>query len=389
MKRLITSESVTEGHPDKVCDAVSDGILDAIISKDKKAKVAAECCVTTGFLLAMGEVTTTAYADVAAIAKKVVSDIGYNNSALGFDASSLAVMSAIHSQSPDIALGVNASKEKKEGNTDRFEEIGAGDQGMMFGYACKETEELMPLPISLAHALTRQLAKVRKDGSLKYLRPDGKSQVTIEYDGSVPKRVDTIIVSAQHDENVSMIKLHDDILKQVIQKTIDKKLLDDKTRILINPTGKFVIGGPYGDSGLTGRKIIADTYGGVASHGGGAFSGKDPTKVDRSAAYMARYTAKNIVSAGLAEKLSLQVCYAIGVSRPVALYIDTFGTSKINEEKLTEIIKKEFDFRVAAIIEKLDLLRPIYSQTSNYGHFGKPDLPWEKLDKVNDLKKYL
>ncbi|MCL2234350.1 MAG: methionine adenosyltransferase [Firmicutes bacterium] len=389
MKRLITSESVTEGHPDKVCDAVSDGILDAIIGQDKKAKVAAECCVTTGFLLAMGEVTTTAYADVSAIAKKVVSKIGYNKSELGFDSSSLAVMSAIHSQSPDIALGVNASMEKKGGNKDKFEETGAGDQGMMFGYACTETAELMPLPISLAHGLTRQLTDVRKDGTLKYLRPDGKSQVTIEYDRGVPKRVDTVIVSAQHDEDVDMKKLHDDIQKLVIQKTIDKKLLDKDTRILINPTGKFVIGGPTGDSGLTGRKIIADTYGGAAPHGGGAFSGKDPTKVDRSAAYMSRYVAKNVVSAGLANKLMLQVCYAIGVARPVALYIDTFGTAKIEEEKLLDIIKSEFDFRVAAIIEKLDLLRPIYSLTSNYGHFGKKELPWEQLDKVADLKKYI
>ena len=391
MKRLLTSESVTEGHPDKVCDRISDTVLDEILKQDPQSRVACETCVTTGLVLVFGEITTKGYADVEGIARRVIREIGYTEPGLGFDADSCSVMTAIHGQSEDIALGVDNSLEVKaqKGKGEDFNKTGAGDQGMMYGYACRETAVFMPLPIYLAHNLTRRLSEARKSGEIAYLKPDGKSQVTVEYVNGVPQRVDTVVVSAQHAEDVSQRQIRKDILEKVIQKAIDPKLLDKDTKYYINPTGKFVKGGPAGDSGLTGRKIIADTYGGVCPHGGGAFSGKDPTKVDRSAAYMARYACKNIVAAGLADKCEMQVSYAIGVAKPVSVYIETFGTGKIADEKLTGIVLKEFDFRPKAIIEKLDLLKPIYAGTSCYGHFGNEAFPWEKTDKVNDLKKYL
>ncbi len=389
MKRLFTSESVTEGHPDKVCDTISDSVLDEILTQDPDSRVACETCVTTGFVLVMGEITTNAYADVEAIARKAIKNIGYIDSALGFDALSCSVMTTIHSQSPDIAMGVDKSLEVKSGAGDDYDLTGAGDQGMMFGYACNETPQLMPLPITLAHALTRQLTKVRKDKTLNYLRPDGKAQVTVEYVNDLPVRVDTVVVSAQHDPDTDMAKLAFDIKEQVIKKAIPANLLDDKTKFYINPTGSFVVGGPMGDSGLTGRKIIADTYGGYCPHGGGAFSGKDPTKVDRSACYMARYVCKNIVASNMADRCEMQVSYAIGVARPVSVYIDTFGTGKLPDDKITEIVLKEFDLRPKAIIDKLDLKKPIYAKTANYGHFGNPDFAWEKTDKAHILQEYL
>jgi len=388
--RLITSESITEGHPDKVCDRISDAVLDEILRQDPMARVACETCVTTGLVLVMGEITTSAYADVSTIARKAIKEIGYTDPGLGFDSEGCAVMVAIHGQSPDIAMGVDVAKEVRGAKkaTD-YDKVGAGDQGMMYGFACNETRDLMPMPIYLAHKLTRRLATVRKQNILPYLKPDGKSQVTIEYVNGKPSRIDTIVISTQHSEGVPQDKIHKDIIDKVIKSEIDSKLIYNNTKFFINPTGKFVKGGPAGDSGLTGRKIIADTYGGICPHGGGAFSGKDPTKVDRSAAYMARYTCKNIVASGLADICELQVSYAIGVSKPVSIYVDTKGTGKLSDDKLTEIVVKEFDFRPAAIIEKLDLRKPIYSATSSYGHFGNSTFNWEKLDKVKDLKKYL
>ncbi len=389
MRRFITAESVTEGHPDKVCDKISDSVLDAILEKDPKSRVACETCVTTGFVLVMGEITTKEYVDVESIARETIKEIGYTESGLGFDYKSCSVMTTIHNQSDDIALGVDKSLEAKSGNGDKHDLVGAGDQGMMYGYACKETPSLMPLPISLAHDLTRKLASVRKSGELKYLRPDGKAQVTVEYVDGKPKRVDAVVVSTQHTEDITLEQLQKDVKSKIIEKCIDKKLLDKDTKYFINPTGKFVIGGPMGDSGLTGRKIVVDTYGGYCAHGGGAFSGKDPTKVDRSACYMARYVCKNVVASGLADRCEMQVSYAIGVARPISIYIDTKGTGKISDEEITKIVEKEFDMRPSAIIETLDLLKPIYKQTAAYGHFGQDSFPWEQTDRVNDLKKYL
>ncbi|KAI4453895.1 s-adenosylmethionine synthetase [Holotrichia oblita] len=389
MKRLFTSESVTEGHPDKVCDAISDSVLDALLSLDPNSRVACETCAATGFVLVMGEITTNAYVDVEAVARKTIERIGYNDRDLGFDSASCSVMTMIHNQSADIALGVDNSLEVKGGKGDSYDLTGAGDQGMMFGYACSETEELMPLPLTLAHKLTKKLTDVRREGVLKYLRPDGKSQVTVEYIDDKPARVDAVVLSTQHTADVDMEVLRSDIKREVIEKVIPAKYLDKSTKFYINPTGKFVLGGPAADSGLTGRKIINDTYGGSCPHGGGAFSGKDPTKVDRSAAYMARYACKNIVAAGLADRCELQVSYAIGVARPVSMYVNTFGTGKISDERITEIVAKEFDFRPKAIIDKLELRKPVYSQTTNYGHFGRSGFNWERTDKVEDLRKYL
>ncbi len=389
MKRLITSESVTEGHPDKVCDTISDSVLDALLEQDKNSRVACETCVATGFVLVMGEITTSAYADVEAIARKAIRDIGYTDSSLGFDSAGCSVMTMLHNQSPDIALGVDKSLEVKNGAKEDYDLTGAGDQGMMYGYACRETPSLMPLPISLAHAVTKRLTAVRKDGTLPYLRPDGKSQITVEYDGDAPKRIDTVVLSAQHSEQIDLETLKRDLRREVVEKALPENLLDKNTKYYINPTGRFTVGGPAGDSGLTGRKIINDTYGGYCPHGGGAFSGKDPTKVDRSACYMVRYVCKNIVAAGLADRCEMQVSYAIGVARPVSIYVDTKGTGRLSDEKLTEIVLKEFDLRPRAIIETLDLLRPIYAQTANYGHFGNSAFPWEKTDRVADLQKYI
>ncbi|MFY9283358.1 MAG: methionine adenosyltransferase [Miniphocaeibacter sp.] len=390
-RRLFTSESVTEGHPDKICDQISDAILDEIIKEDKDARVACECATTTGTVFVMGEITTSSYVDIQKIVRETVREIGYDRGKYGFDCDTCAVLTSINEQSKDIALGVDASLEYKEGDNDIYDEIGAGDQGMVFGYACNETEEYMPLPISLAHKLTRKLTELRKSKTLKYLRPDGKSQVTVEYIDDKPVRVDAIVVSTQHDPNVTTEQLREDIKNKLILKVIPAELMDENTRIFINPTGRFEIGGPMGDSGLTGRKIIVDTYGGFARHGGGAFSGKDPTKVDRSGAYMARYIAKNLVAAGLADKAEVGISYAIGVAKPVSIYVDTFGTGKISEERLAEIVDEYFDTRPAAIIDILDLRRPIYKQTAAYGHFGRDDLDlsWEKLDKVEELKKEL
>ena len=387
-KRLFTSESVTEGHPDKICDQISDAVLDAILEKDPNARVACETAVTTGMVLSMGEISTSCYVDIPSIARETVKNIGYDRAKYGFDASTCAVLTSIDEQSADIALGVDKSLEAKENNSDELDH-GAGDQGMMFGYACDETEELMPMPIALAHKLSIRLTKVRKDGILDYLRPDGKTQVTVEYDGDKPVRVDTIVVSTQHGPEVDGETIRKDIIEHVIRPTVDPALLDENTKYYINPTGRFVIGGPQGDSGLTGRKIIVDTYGGYARHGGGAFSGKDPTKVDRSACYAARYVAKNIVKAGLASKCEVQIAYAIGVSTPVSVLVDTFGTAKIDEAKITSIVNEVFDLRPAAIIKELDLRRPIYRQTAAYGHFGRCDieLPWEKCDKVDVLRQ--
>lgn len=387
-KKLFTSESVTEGHPDKISDLVSDAILDAILEKDNNARVACEVTVTTGLVLVVGEISTTTYVDIKKIVRDTVREVGYDRAKYGFDCDTCAVITAIDEQSDDIALGVDKALEYKTENSSESG-LGAGDQGMMFGFACDETEEYMPMAIATAHKMARRLTQVRKDGTLPYLRPDGKTQVTVEYneDGSV-KRIDTIVVSTQHDDNVDMDKLRKDIMEHVILKTVDNKLIDDDTKYFINPTGRFVIGGPQGDSGHTGRKIIVDTYGGYARHGGGAFSGKDPTKVDRSAAYAARYVAKNIVAAGLAKSCEVQLAYAIGVAQPVSLRVDTFGTGKISEEKLTQIVADNFDLRPGGIIESLDLRRPIYKQTAAYGHFGRSDadLPWERTDKADTLR---
>jgi len=393
-KRLFTSESVTEGHPDKICDAVSDAILDACMAQDPMSRVACETVTCTGYVLITGEITTKANVDFSAIARDTVVEIGYDSSEKGFDGNTCAVMVAVDKQSPDIAMGVDKALEAKESKmTDaQIDAIGAGDQGMMFGYATNETEEYMPYSISLAHKLTRQLTKVRKDGTLTYLRPDGKSQVSIEYDeNGKPARLEAVVISTQHDEKVTQEQIHKDIKEHVLNPVLPKDLLDENTKYYINPTGRFVIGGPQGDAGLTGRKIIVDTYGGVARHGGGAFSGKDCTKVDRSAAYAARYVAKNIVAAGLAERGEIQLAYAIGVAQPNSIMVETFGTGKLPETKLVEIIRENFDLRPAGIIKMLDLRRPIYKQTASYGHFGRNDLnlPWEALDKVDELKKYL
>ena len=390
-KLLFTSESVTEGHPDKVCDAVSDAILDACLEQDPMSRVACETAACTGFVLVTGEITTKAQLDVPGIVRKTVNEIGYNDAKTGFDGNTCAVMVALDQQSADIAMGVDKALEAKEGTLTDELDTGAGDQGMMFGYATDETEEYMPYPIALAHKLALQLTKVRKDGTLTYLRPDGKSQVSVEYDeNGVPQRLEAVVLSTQHDEDVTQEQIHADIKKYVFDEILPKELIDDETKFFINPTGRFVIGGPHGDAGLTGRKIIVDTYGGMARHGGGAFSGKDCTKVDRSAAYAARYVAKNIVAAGLAKRCEIQLSYAIGVAKPTSIMVDTFGTGVVSNEKLVEIIRKEFDLRPAAIIKTLDLRRPIYRATAAYGHFGRTDLdlPWEKLDKVDALKVY-
>ena len=393
-KRLFTSESVTEGHPDKVCDAISDAILDACMEKDPMSRVACETAVCTGFVLVTGEITTNAYVDMQKIVRDTVKEIGYTKSEYGFDGNTCAVLVAIDEQSADIAMGVDKALEAKENKMSdaEIEAIGAGDQGMMFGYATNETEEYMPYPISLAHKLALQLTKVRKDGTLPYLRPDGKSQVSVEYDeAGKPVRLEAVVLSTQHDADVTQEQIHEDIRKYVFDPVLPKELIDADTKFFINPTGRFVIGGPHGDAGLTGRKIIVDTYGGYARHGGGAFSGKDCTKVDRSAAYAARYVAKNIVAAGLADKCEIQLSYAIGVAQPTSVMVDTFGTGKVSDEKLVDIVRENFDLRPAGIIKMLDLRRPIYKQTAAYGHFGRNDLdlPWEKLDKVDVLKKYL
>lgn len=393
-KRLFTSESVTEGHPDKVCDAISDAVLDAIMEQDPNGRVACETCTNTGFVLVMGEITTSANIDIPAIVRKTVEEIGYTDAAYGFDANTCAVMVSLDKQSADIALGVDKALEAKENQmTDsEIDAIGAGDQGMMFGYATNETEEYMPYPIALAHKLARKLTEVRKNGTLSYLRPDGKTQVTVEYDENGKLiHLNAVVLSTQHDPDVTQEQIHEDIKKYVFDEVLPKELVNEKTQFFINPTGRFVVGGPHGDSGLTGRKIIVDTYGGYARHGGGAFSGKDCTKVDRSAAYAARYVAKNIVAAGLADKCEIQLSYAIGVAHPTSVMVDTFGTGKLSDEKIVEIIRENFDLRPAGIIKMLDLRRPIYRQTAAYGHFGRVDLnlPWEQLDKVDLLKKYL
>ena len=395
MERLLfTSESVTEGHPDKMCDQISDAILDALMEQDPMSRVACETCTTTGLVMVMGEITTNAYVDIQKIVRDTVREIGYTRGKYGFDADTCGVITAIDEQSADIALGVDKALEAKENKMSEEEiaAIGAGDQGMMFGYASDETPELMPYPISLAHKLARKLTEVRKDGTLKYLRPDGKTQVTVEYDeNGTPKRLDAVVLSTQHDPDVTQEQIHEDIKKYVFDPIIPEGMVDENTKFFINPTGRFVIGGPHGDSGLTGRKIIVDTYGGMARHGGGAFSGKDCTKVDRSAAYAARYVAKNIVAAGIAKKCEIQLSYAIGVAHPTSIMVDTFGTGKISDEKLVEIIRENFDLRPAGIIQMLNLRRPIYKQTAAYGHFGRTDvdLPWEKTDKAELLKSYL
>ena len=392
-KRLFTSESVTEGHPDKMCDAISDAILDALMEQDPMSRVACETCTTTGIVMVMGEISTKAYVDIQKIVRDTVREIGYTRGKYGFDADTCGVITTIDEQSSDIAMGVDKALEAKENNMtdEEIDAIGAGDQGMMFGFATNETEEYMPYPISLAHKLSRQLTKVRKDGTLSYLRPDGKTQVTVEYDDGKPSRLDAVVLSTQHDPDITQEQIHEDIKREVFDKILPADMVDDETKFFINPTGRFVIGGPHGDSGLTGRKIIVDTYGGYARHGGGAFSGKDCTKVDRSAAYAARYVAKNIVAAGLADKCEIQLSYAIGVAHPTSIHVETFGTGKLSDTKLVEIIRENFDLRPAGIIKMLDLRRPIYRQTAAYGHFGRTDvdLPWEHLDKVDDLKKYL
>ena len=393
-KRLFTSESVTEGHPDKICDQISDAILDELMRQDPMSRVACETSITTGLVLVMGEITTKGYVDIQKTVRDTVREIGYDRAKYGFDADTCGVIVALDEQSTDIAMGVDKALEAKENkmSDEEIEAIGAGDQGMMFGFASNETEELMPLPISLAHKLTKQLTKVRKDGVLTYLRPDGKSQVTVEYDeNDKPARIEAVVLSTQHNPDVTQEQIHEDIKKYVFEPVLPKEMLDEDTKYFINPTGRFVIGGPHGDSGLTGRKIIVDTYGGAGRHGGGAFSGKDCTKVDRSAAYAARYVAKNIVAAGLADKCEIQLSYAIGVAKPTSINVNTFGTGKLSDTELVEIIRENFDLRPAGIIRMLDLRRPIYKQTAAYGHFGRTDvdLPWEKLDKVENLKKYL
>ena len=393
-RRLFTSESVTEGHPDKMCDQISDAILDALMAQDPMSRVACETATTTGMVLVMGEITTNAYVDIQKIVRDTIKEIGYTRGKFGFDAETCGVITAIDEQSSDIAMGVDKALEAKEHtmSEEEIDAIGAGDQGMMFGYASDETPEYMPYPIALAHKLSRKLTEVRKNGTLPYLRPDGKTQVTVEYDeNGVPARLDAVVLSTQHDPEVTQDQIHKDIKKYVFDAIIPEGMVDEKTKFFINPTGRFVIGGPHGDSGLTGRKIIVDTYGGMARHGGGAFSGKDCTKVDRSAAYAARYVAKNIVAAGLAKKCEIQLSYAIGVAHPTSIMVDTFGTGAVEDDKLVEIVRENFDLRPAGIIQMLDLRRPIYKQTAAYGHFGRIDidLPWEKLDKVEDLKKYL
>ncbi|WZL77490.1 methionine adenosyltransferase [Eubacteriales bacterium mix99] len=388
-KKLFTSESVTEGHPDKICDQISDAVLDAILEQDPNGRVACETAVTTGMVLVMGEISTNCYVDIPKIARDTIREIGYTRAKYGFDADTCAVLTSIHEQSPDIALGVDKALEAKTGGSEDGTETGAGDQGMMFGYACRETTELMPMPIALAHKLTRRLADVRKQGKLDYLRPDGKAQVTVEYEEDVPVRVDTVVVSTQHSPKVDHDTIEKDIIEWVIKPVLPAELLDENTKYLVNPTGRFAVGGPQGDSGLTGRKIIVDTYGGYARHGGGAFSGKDPTKVDRSASYAARYLAKNIVAADIADQCEIELAYAIGVAKPVSVTVNTFGTHRIPEEQIVELIHKNFDLRPASIIKSLDLRRPIYRQIAAYGHFGRPDLdlPWEKTDLADTLRK--
>ena len=392
VKKLFTSESVTEGHPDKLCDQVSDGVLDAVLAQDPKAHVACETCTTTGMVMVMGEMTTSCYVDIQQIVRDTVKRIGYDGSGDSFDYKTCAVLSSIHEQSPDIAMGVNNALENREGAKDAFDLIGAGDQGMMFGYACRETRELMPAPITFAHELTRRLAEVRKSGAVPFLLPDGKSQVTVQYDeNGQPERFDTVVISTQHLAEASLEQVREAVIEEVVKKALPSRLLDKNTRILVNPTGRFVIGGPQGDSGLTGRKIIVDTYGGYAAHGGGAFSGKDPTKVDRTAAYYARYIAKNLVAAGLADKCELELAYAIGVAQPVSVFVNSYGTGKRSDEELAKVVREQFDMRPAAMIQQLDLLRPIYQQVAAYGHLGRPDLDlsWERCDRVEALKQYL
>lgn len=391
MKKLFTSESVTEGHPDKICDQISDAVLDSILAKDPMARVACETAVTTGMVLVMGEISTNCYVDIPKLVRETIKEIGYDRAKYGFDCETCAVLTSIDEQSGDIAMGVNEALESKAGEKDNVEAVGAGDQGMMFGFATNETEEFMPLPIAMAHRLSRRLSEVRKNGTLAYLRPDGKTQVTVEYDDNKVLRIDTIVISTQHSEEVSQEQIRKDLMEHVIKAVVPAELLDDNTKYFINPTGRFVVGGPQGDSGLTGRKIIVDTYGGYGRHGGGAFSGKDPTKVDRSAAYAARWVAKNLVAAGVADKLEIQLAYAIGVAKPVSIEVETFGTGKKSEEEIVSIVEKIFDLRPGAIIRDLDLRRPIYKQTAAYGHFGRIDLelPWEQLNKVEEIKKYL
>ena len=390
-KRLFTSESVTEGHPDKICDQISDAVLDSILARDPMARVACETAVTTGMVLVMGEISTSCYVDIPKVVRSTIKEIGYDRAKYGFDCDTCSVLTSIDEQSGDIAMGVDEALESREGEKDEVEAVGAGDQGMMFGFATNETPEYMPSPIAMAHRLSRRLTEVRKNGTLSYLRPDGKSQVTVEYDDNKVVRIDAIVISTQHDEHVSQEQIREDLMEHVIRAVIPAELLDESTKYYINPTGRFVVGGPQGDSGLTGRKIIVDTYGGYGRHGGGAFSGKDPTKVDRSAAYAARWVAKNLVAAGIADKLEIQLAYAIGVAKPVSIEVETFGTGKLSDEEITNIVEKVFDLRPGAIIRDLDLRRPLYRQTAAYGHFGRNDLnlPWEQLNKVDEIKKYL